>query len=66
MFELGIRSKTTWGVIGQMILACAVFHKVIIYVYESHVDGTHLEDRKGREGGWARHDFSVLTPEKRF
>lgn len=66
VFELGIWSKTTWGVIGQKILACAVFHRAIIYVCKSHVDGTQLEDREGREGGWARQDFSIFPTEKRF
>lgn len=53
VFELGIWSKTTWGVIGQKTLACAVFHRAIIYVCKSHADGTQLEDRGGR--GEAEH-----------
>lgn len=51
VFEMAIQSRTTWGVIGQNILKCAVFHGAIIYVGWSHVDGTQLEDREGREGG---------------
>lgn len=43
---------------------CAVFHRAIIYVCRSHVDGTQLEDRKGKEGGWACHDFSIFPTEK--